>query len=55
MERWGKFTGFIINCVLFLADITFLTKYYCEKCWWLDRPNKRGETCQNSGFVETKE
>lgn len=26
MERQEKFTGFIISCVLFLADITFLTK-----------------------------
>lgn len=26
MERGENFTGFIISCVLFLADITFLTK-----------------------------
>lgn len=50
MERWEKFTGFIISCVLFLADITFLTKNITVKnaSGWI-------ETCQNSGSVKIKE
>lgn len=31
MERQEKFTGFIISCVLFLANITFLAKNITAK------------------------